>query len=264
MKVTFSKILKVKKRQQDILLQLNQKNTVNVAKLANIYNVSGVTIRRDLEQLQKQGLLFRTHGGAILIERRSTDYEFSYSTRKIENILEKEKIARTAANLIEDEEAVIIDAGTTTGQIPKFISEKKNLVIITNSIYTSLELGKKIGITVILIGGLLKYDPATLAGIAAEEFLNKFYAKKLFLGVGGISIEHGITYFDLMENELRKVMLMRSEVRIVLADHTKFNKVATVSVGPINSVNKIITDNKTPENIVRKIREMGVEVIIAD
>jgi len=254
----------MKKRQQNIILQLREKKEVKVSYLSNFFRISEVTIRKDLEYLEKQGLLLRIHGGAILIENHKISSEIFYSTRKTKNILEKEKIGRAAANFIEDEEVIFIAAGTTTAQIAKFISERKNLIVITNSINIAQEFGNKSGVHTILIGGILSNELQTLAGTISEEFLQKFYAKKLFLGVGGISIEHGITYFDVAENELRKEMIERSEIRIVMADYTKFNKVAILSVCPINSINKLITDDKVPKDIIEKIREMGVEVIIAE
>ena len=254
----------LKKRQKEIITKLNQEKEITVSELSELYKVSLVTIRRDLEILEEQGYLLRTHGGAILLDEKRFGYEFSYSSRRTQNLKEKELIAKEAVKLIDDNEVILIDAGTTTSQISKFIQEKENLVLITNSLYAAIEIGNKKGIGVFLLGGSLNYNTLSTVGNLAIESLKKFHSKKLFLGAGGISIDYGITYFDMMENDLRKIMIEQSDIKIVLADHTKFERVATASVCPIKDIDYLITDNKAPKDMLDKIVELGVKLIIAE
>lgn len=252
----------LKKRQKEILSKLKEKTEVTVNELSSFFNVSLVTIRRDLESMEKEGYLKRFHGGAILLEEKTLNSELPYAIRLTQNFYEKELIAQEAVKYIDDNEVILIDSGTTTVQIAKLINEKTNLVLITNSLNTAVELSTRKGISIYFLGGIIDSNTMSTTGNLAIEFLQKFHAKKLFLGVGGISIEHGITYFDLIENDLRKLMIEKSEIRIILADHSKFDRIATATACPISSIDYLITDNKAPKNVLSEIRKLGVKVII--
>lgn len=254
----------LKKRQKEIFTKLKENKEVSVTELSDLYNVSLVTIRRDLEHLKQKGLLLRTHGGAVLVDSKDSETELPYSIRLTRNFHEKELIAQEAAKFIDDNEVLMMDAGTTTSQIPRFIDKKDNLVIVTNSLNASIELNGKKGISIYLLGGIIDFDTMSTTGNLAVEFLQKFHAKKLFLGVGGISVEHGITYFDMLENDLRKLMIEKSDIKIILADYSKFGRDATATACPIDRIDYLITDSKAPKDTLSEISKFGVKVIITE
>lgn len=249
-------------RYEEILRLLEKDKIVKVAQLCSIFNVSVETVRRDLEFLEKEGKLKRVYGGAVL--ERKLSMEPSYHTRVIGNAREKQSIGKKTAELIHDGETLIIDLGTTTLGVAKHLKDKKDLTIITNCLYIAQELVDVPGYRVILSGGQLRSEEQSTSGFMSEEFFRTFNVDKTIIGVGGITIEEGITDYHLEETRVRRIMIEKGSQVIAVADHSKFGVKALVNVCPLEDIDVLVTDDKLPKSIIEKFKKQNVNVIVAE
>ncbi|ASS92266.1 DeoR/GlpR family DNA-binding transcription regulator [Aeribacillus pallidus] len=249
-------------RYEEILRLLEKDKIVKVAQLCSIFNVSVETVRRDLEFLEKEGKLKRVYGGAVL--ERKLSMEPSYHTRVIGNAREKQSIGKKTAELIHDGETLIIDLGTTTLEVAKHLKDKKDLTIITNCLYIAQELVDVPGYRVILSGGQLRSEEQSTSGFMSEEFFRTFNVDKTIIGVGGITIEEGITDYHLEETRVRRIMIEKGSQVIAVADHSKFGVKALVNVCPLEDIDVLVTDDKLPKSIIEKFKKQNVNVIVAE
>nr|WP_269751030.1 DeoR/GlpR family DNA-binding transcription regulator [Paenactinomyces guangxiensis] len=203
----------------------------------------------------------KVHGGAVL---GKTNIEANYLTRKTTNIEEKKAIAKEAARLIEDGDALFIDLGTTTLFFAQEIKEKKNLTVITNSLPIAIELSDSPNINLIIPGGNLRNGELSLSGPLTRLCLENFYVDKAILGIAGISLENGYTNLHIGEAEVTKMMIKRSQLNVMLADYSKFEVTTTVRISKINDVDILITDSNASEKMIRQIRETGTKVTVAN
>ena len=210
-------------RRAQILEILRQNGSVTVSKLAEKFETSESTIRRDLLALSQLGKINKVHGGATVLGQ-----EFLHNE---EDINEKEGIAKYAASQINDDDFVFIDAGTTTFLMTKYISSSK-ATFVTNGIAHAKELTAK-GCKVFVIGGELKSTTEAIIGLVAASNLQKYNFSKAFIGTNGVSEKQGFTTPDTEEAMLKAVAMERSFVTYVLCDHTKFGKVSAVSFSPV-------------------------------
>ena len=249
-------------RQIAVVKDIKENFGVTVSSLAQKFAVSTNTIRRDLEKLVKQGTIKRIHGGALLVENGGNDLPFEQ--RKIELKEEKEAIGAAAAALVSDGDTIIIDAGTTCLMVAKHLKEHKNLTILTNSIAVSSELANNSANVVYLCGGMLRGETLSLIGTHAEEFFGSIHVNKLFLAVGGVSLENGIlTNPNIQEVPVKKKMMKAASEIIVVADSYKFGQLALCPFADIRDVHKIVTDTRVLESYRYKIEELGPKVILA-
>jgi DeoR family fructose operon transcriptional repressor len=248
-------------RQDLILVKLRKTQSIRIAELCMHFNVTRETIRRDLYELEKKGLLTKVHGGAVL---KKTNVEPLFVNRKVSNIAEKEAIALKAAEFVDDFDTLFIDLGTTALSFARQLKNKKGLTVVTNALLVAIELSECEDIKIILPGGELRSGDLSLSGPIARKCLDDLYLDKCFIGVSGIAMSSGITDFHVPEAEIRKIMIERSEINIVLADHSKFNNTAFTRVAEISEMDIIITDDRVPDEFVKSIRDLGVKLIIAD
>ena len=221
-----------------------------------------MTVRRDLDRLIKKGIVQRVHGGAII--SRTNEYEPPYLIRSLEMMQEKQMIGRLAASLIKDNAVIIVDIGSTLLELIRNIPENNNITVITNWIPVAVELSKKRGLfNLVLVGGKVFTDELSIVGGYPEEMLKDFNADIVFLGVGGISDKFGITDFNMDEVQVKKQMINSSREVIVLADHSKFGRIAPIKITDIKSIDKIITDDGLKEEDKINIERFDTEVIIA-
>lgn len=249
-------------RQLIIQELIQEKQTVKVEELARQLNVSENTIRRDLTALEKQGILKRTQGGAILSEIQSSIRQ-SFDLRSRKNLAEKEIIGKCAVQLVKSGSTIILDAGTTTQQLANNLPSIENVIVTTNSIEAAYSLMSYPNLTVILSGGILLGSSKSLTGLPAETFFSHIYADQLFLATCGISLENGLTNRNMHEIPVKQKMIEVAKEVILLADHDKFGKVALSSFASLSQVHKIITDEKAPKAMLHQIESLGIEVIIA-
>lgn len=243
-----------------ILKHLTENTSARVSELSDYLNVSDETIRRDLDKLQKEGVISRFHGGAMMIEKASP--EPPVVLRISENAVEKKRIGAAAANLVEDGDTIFVGSGTTAGALAEKLKGRKNITVITNSLLVIDHLSKENGISLISTGGMLRESEFSFIGYLMEKVLNELCPNKVFLGIRAVSLESGLTNDYLPEVTTDRVIIYSAPEVILLADHTKFDKISTAFVAPLTSVNKIITDKATPKSITSGLISKGIEVIL--
>ncbi|MFD2131758.1 DeoR/GlpR family DNA-binding transcription regulator [Pseudogracilibacillus auburnensis] len=246
-------------RYRIILEMLEVSQIVKVPELCERFNVSIETVRRDLEFLEQEGKLKRVYGGAVL--NRQSSAEPSYNTRSTRNAAEKAMIGKKTAELISDGETLMIDLGTTTLEVARYLKDKKNLTIITNCMTIAQELVDVSTFRVILPGGILRQNELALSGFISEQFMREFNVDKTIIGVGGITKDNGISDYHLEETRVRKIMIEKGKQIIAVADHSKFGIKALVNVCSIDEIDTIVTNDKLKSNIAQEYIEQGIKVI---
>ncbi|MGL1893846.1 MAG: DeoR/GlpR family DNA-binding transcription regulator [Spirochaetaceae bacterium] len=246
-------------RHQGIIEILKEVKSISVKELSSSLNTGEATIRRDLTTLEESGLLKRTHGGALLVDR--SQIEIPLEIRESDNEVEKKIIAKYASSLIRDGEFIIIDSSSTTLSMVPFLKKLDNLTVLTNGAKTALDLAILQNIKVYSTGGLLREKSLSFIGQSAKTFLNDFNAHQLFFSCRSISMVNGISDFDEQEADLRKKMIDVSGKVVLLCDHTKFDTTSSYKIGSINCIDTIITDQKPSLQWIEYLDEQQVKLI---
>ena len=249
-------------RREKIIELLREDGSAKVIKLAKIFKVSEVTIRQDLEKLEKEGIIIREHGGAFL--KSIEDSVKSFTLLNQDNLDKKRIIAGKAAELIETGETIILDSGSTTTEIAKNLIGRNGITIITNALNIALMLGAQPGIEVIVTGGEFKPPTLSLTGQKAASFFEDIHVDKLFLATAGISLKSGLTYPSLSDIVVKQAMIEAADITYLVADSTKIGKNAFASLGALSLIDYIITDNSIDQNRAKILREHQIEIIIAE
>jgi len=249
-------------RHQLILEKLQEDGSVKIKELSDSLDVSGVTIRKDLKLLEEKNLLFKTSGGASL----SNPYmnERPIIEKAGLNSEEKEKIAKAALSLIGETDSIILGSGTTVYQLARLLRPQKPITVITPAVNVTLELCNRPNIEIVQLGGIIRPNSSSVYGSTAEKTLEDISSGILFLGVGGIDLDFGLSITSLNESTLNKKMIDSAQVLVVLADSSKFGKRGLGRVCNLDQVQYIITDKKVPPGIVKALREKDINVIIAE
>jgi DeoR/GlpR family transcriptional regulator of sugar metabolism len=225
-----------------------------------------MTIRRDLRDLDREGVLRRVHGGAVSSLGRS--YEPPYTIRSTRNEDPKRAIGRMAAELIIDGDSIALDVGTTTLEIAQALQGKHNLTIITASLPIANEIVSNLSLTsevrLILTGGILRSGELSMIGNIAAQTYAEFHVDKAFIGIGGLSLENGITEYNLEDAIVKKPLIQNARQRIVVADSSKIGRTTFASVAPLSMVDTIITDSQISEESKRALQDLGIELLIAE
>lgn len=245
------------KRLDRIKEMLLQYKKVDVGSLVPILDVSEATIRRDLERLESEGFIRRTHGGAVLNEENQETFPL-----EIPNFDEKQMIGQIASKLVENNEVIIIGPGTTCLQFAKNLKDKKDLTIMTNNLLVPIELGKYKNINVVLTGGSVysTEESMSMVGNFVYKTLQDIYATKAFLGASGVDLNAGFTGIN---PELALIWKRMSEIAketIVLADYTKFGNRGFVKLSSLDSVHKVVTNDQIPAEYKQYFFEKGIPV----
>lgn len=248
-------------RREKIVELLREEGSAKVNNLARIFKVTEVTIRQDLEKLENEGLIIREHGGAFLKDMEASVR--SFSILNCANMDKKSAIAKEAVKYIDNGDTIILDSGSTTTEIAKNLSGKKNLTVITNALNIALILGAEPGIEVIVTGGEFKPPTLSLTGQKAASFFNDIHVDKLFLATAGISLRSGLTYPGLSDIVVKKAMIDVSDITYLVADSTKIGKNALASLGALSLIDYIITDAKIEKGHLQLFRENEIQIIIA-
>lgn len=254
-------------RYQKIMNIARTSNLIDVATLSRLFGVTGATIRSDLRELESRNLVKRTHGGAIFNDINDEDFKAardpSYISRIQQNTVFKQAIGDAVAELINEDDIIMLDDGSTTLQVAKKLPTSKKITVITNGLNICLELSKHNNINVIATGGILNKSDLSYNGRFAEEITRKLNANKAILGASGITIKNGITSPDEMKAGLKKAMIENSTELIIVADHTKLTRISLIPICTLEKVSTLVTDSQAPMEIVEIIRSMGVRVILA-
>ena len=245
-----------------ILDLLMQHNSILVTELADHLNVSSVTIRKDLTDLEKEKKLYRNHGKAILINPYINDRNVNEKEKFY--IEEKRLIGMQAASMIAKKDSILIASGTTMHALARCIQTTDKLTVITASLQVALILSKDKNIDIIQLGGILRHSSLSVVGKYAEAALSDFSCSKLFIGVDGIDLDFGITTTDMMEASLNRVMMQTTQKVIVLADSSKFGRRGFSKISDMEDIDQIITDSKIPPATAKRIEEMGIVLTIAE
>ena len=237
--------------------------TVTATALTEMLGVTAATIRRDLQALEQEGVLVRSHGGAVS-RASSTDFQLSYEALQRTNHEEKEAIAAEAERLVMDGETLFLEGGSTVYELARCLQRRSRLTVVTNSTPIISLLQRCPGITLMCTGGDLLRDTFFLAGVWAERVLSEIRVDKAFLGVSAIDATYGVSTARQAEAQIKKILVKAARVRVGLADHSKFGKQSFAYVGPLTDFSILVTDSKTDSGSIQELRQAGVEVIIAN
>ena len=237
------------------------KGAVKVSDLAAEFNVSRMTIRRDLLALSDSGFIERTHGGAVAVNDGFGSMEQAINQRINHLTQEKRNIASAAAKLIIPGETIFISAGSTSYWLAQNIMHKSNLTVVVNSLIIAKLLSTSEKLDIIVVGGFLRKSELSLVGYPTENYLKDIHVDKVFMGVNGIDPDVGITSSNAQELMTDRSILKLSKNVIVIADHTKFGAISSGRMAPLSMVKTIVTSSLVSSQMVNAIRKQGVEVI---
>lgn len=249
-------------RRDKILELLKEDGSAKVIDLARIFKVTEVTVRQDLEKLEKDGLISREHGGAYIKDIQDQVRTFSLTHQ--ENLDKKELIAHKCMEFIESGDSIILDSGSTTTEIAKKLKGFKNLTVITNALNIATMLGTEPGIDLIVTGGEFKPPTLSLTGQKAADFFKGIYVQKLFLATAGLSLKAGLTYPSISDIVVKKAMIDAAETVYLVADSTKIGKSSFASLGALSLINYIITDAGIEAHHKALLQDNDIELIIAE
>ena len=256
----------VEERLNKIVEIVSDEGRITIAEICDLFDISDMTARRDLNKLDRQGLLRRVHGGAIAQLGRS--YEPPFPTRSKKNIDKKKAIGERAADLIYDGDSIALDVGTTTLEIVHGLRQKRNLTIVTSCLQIVNEIAATLSleqdVRLIMVGGIVRPRELSLVGMFSERMYQDLHVDKAFIGIGGISLKDGLTEYNLEDARIKQILLQSAREKIVVADSSKFGKTTFVAVGPLSAVDWIVTDVNVPNEMIEQINSLGVKVIIAD
>jgi DeoR/GlpR family transcriptional regulator of sugar metabolism len=248
-------------RREKMLDLIKEDGHAKVAQLSRIFKVTEVTIRQDLEKIEKEGHIKREHGGAFLKNVESNVK--SIKLRNQDNLPEKAAIASMAIQFISDGDTIILDSGSTTTEIAKLIRGYKNLTVITNALNIALILGGDPGINLVVTGGEFKSPTLSLTGQKAADFFINLHVDKLFLATAGISLKSGLTYPSISDIVVKRAMIESADVVYLVADSSKIGKNSFASLGALSLINFLITDSNIKEKDMEIMKEHDVNLIIA-
>lgn len=244
-----------------LILELVQQNPImDVDALATKMEVSTMTIRRDLKELDHKKLLQRTHGGAIKLDNAHlilSNFDLKINEEKAQKV----EICEKAATFIEDGDIIFIDCGTTLFHLSKLLSKFKNLRVITNSLPVASELINHPNIKINIIGGEVDSNRKAMYGKKAEESINEYHANKAFIGADAISIANGISSYDENESAITKNMALNSDKIFLLCSSSKIEKNSFVKFLPASILNYLITDSNVQKSFIKEYNQQNINVI---
>jgi DeoR/GlpR family transcriptional regulator of sugar metabolism len=247
-----------------ILAALQQSGSVLVEGLSKELGVSLVTIRRDLDMLESQGRLRRTHGGAVAIEPLfyepfRNDRSFQAQVERFAD--EKRRIGRAAASLITEGEVIALTPGTTTTEVIRGIPLNHKITVVTSTVNVAMELSKRKDLEVFVTGGHLRGDWFSLVGPSAAQSLSHVLIRTLFIGGDGVEAEHGVSCFSPDEAQLNSSMVARAQRRIAVVDHSKFGVVAGWSTCPTSELDVLVTDTGATDEMIAPFEKANIQVV---
>jgi len=250
----------IAQRHKIILAELEKDGYVRVRDLSERLEVSEVTIRKDLKELEKRRMLIRTHGSASSVSPLAIDRQIDEKEKV--HVNEKTRIAEAANKLLQKNDRIIIASGTTVLTFAQMITITEPITVITPSVKVSHLLSYKPNIDIIQLGGSLRKSSASVIGPYAESLLSEMMCSKLFIGIDGLDLDLGLTTSNIAEAHLNHYMIKAAQEVIVLADSTKFGKRGFGKICNLNQIHHIITDRDAPGNIIQVLREKGIEVTL--
>jgi DeoR family transcriptional regulator, aga operon transcriptional repressor len=243
-----------------VVKKLQETGYVSVAELSASLGVSAVTIRSDLEFLEHAGRLLRTHGGAVPMHLG--EGALSFAVRQSTNVQAKERIGAAAAALVSDGEAIVLDSSTTAWHMARCLLTRRDLTVVTTGLYVALELLRAPGISVIITGGPIWREAASVVGTWDSEILREGNLQKGFFGGRGLTLAEGLTDAHPAEAELKRHLVAAVREVNVILDASKLGKVAFASCATTSAITRLITEADAPAELVAALRADGMEVIL--
>jgi DeoR/GlpR family transcriptional regulator of sugar metabolism len=247
-------------RRSEIIRYLQQNQRASTRALSKVFQVSEVTIRHDLNTLEKHGWLARVHGGAEIAPRLQPEQPFT--VRQSLHVAEKVSIAQAAAASIQSGETIILDGSTTAFQLALQLKERTSLTVVTNNLHVATTLAAYPSIELFLVGGMIRSETWSVVGPPAEEMLAGLHAGKGFFGTAGLTLERGLTDADMREVQLKRAMVKAVDQVNVLLDASKFGQQSFLTFATLAEVDHLFTDDKIPAEYVEICREQGINLTI--
>lgn len=246
-------------RQLKIKEFLVEKGFASVEELSKHFEVSEMTIRRDLDELHEQGVIQRIYGGAM--DNDQAFFEMSVNAKSEKFSTEKIKIGRAAADLVQNGDTVFMDSGTTTLEVAKNLKNKK-ITIITTALNVAIELSASADIDILVAGGILRKGPLNTTGPQTDAFIRELHVDKAFIGVEGVDIQSGISVPDPINAHNKHTMIEIARQVIVVADHSKLGRTTTSNIAALDKVHVVITDNGADPAIIEELRQKTQVILV--
>lgn len=250
-----------RERQEHILRIVEEHGRARVSELAAQFGVSAVTIRKDLVVLETERRLVRTHGGAINVDRSRPELAFEIRERLQAD--EKARIGAVAAALVHDGESIVMDASTTALSVARHLKARggwSQLTVITNGLRLASELAGHPGITVLMLGGRVRWEALSVVGQLGDGLFRRVNVQKAFLGAAGFTPESGLADAQDEEAQIKRAMVAAAHEVIAIVDHTKWERAAFATFCPTDKVTIVLTDDAAPPTMVRALLDRGVQV----
>jgi DeoR/GlpR family transcriptional regulator of sugar metabolism len=247
-------------RKAGLIRLLRENEPISVQELAQVSGLSQSTLRRELHELEDDGLV-RVNVGQVALAASSE--EMPFAIRTLVNIESKQRIARAALDLIQNGETIFIAGGTTTLELARLLPRQRRLTVITNTLRVANLLADIPGIDLIVLGGAVRPGEQTMHGHLTEWGVHQFRADKLFYGVEAINIHHGVTHSQIVEVGTDRALANAATQVIVLADHTKFGKVAPAFVLALEKIHILVSDGNLSQEIQQSLQSKNIQVILA-
>jgi DeoR/GlpR family transcriptional regulator of sugar metabolism len=251
-------------RRDAIARIIEERGRASVLELSELFSVSGATLRKDLAGLEEEGRLVRTHGGALASrpggfgERDRTELAFEVRERLC--VAEKVAIAGAAAELVREGDSIALDASTTALHVAKNLRSRRELTVVTNGIRIAAELAGLPGYTVLMPGGVLRWEAFSLIGEWGAPMLRRIHIETAFLGAVGFTLTEGLTDVNTGESQFKRLLVEAARSVVAVIDSSKWDRVALTSFCPIERLNLVITDSRAPAGMVESVRGLGIEV----
>lgn len=246
------------RRRDQILAYVSTRDRSSVGELSQVLGVSEVTVRKDLDVLEAQGVLTRVHGGAVVSGRGRL--ELYFAAREQEHLEAKRRIAQAAAALIQSGQRIFLDASTTALQIARLIKDREDLIVVTNGLYTALELNFCAGITTVVVGGTMRRRSSSLIGSLSPHTVQRLRVELGFFGARGVTARDGMLESDLDEAQLKQQMVAASGIVVGVADASKFGTTSFCAFALPHEIDRIISDEGAPAELAQALREQGIAV----
>jgi DeoR family transcriptional regulator, fructose operon transcriptional repressor len=252
------------RRKLEIKALLEKEKMVSINRLSEVFGISYLTVRRDLEKLEEEGIIKKVHGGAMLIKGFEPEPVFHKQKELYKD--EKSRIAAEASSRIKDGDFIIIESGSTALELVKYLENKKNLKVTTAGMPILVELwslaNKKRDIEVIACGGILRPEVSTFVGSYATNFFKGINVDIAFVGAQALSIDKGISTATFVDADIFRAVVENANKVILLCDSSKFETRSYVNVAPVSSIDEIITDSGIDKDILKKIKKSGINITI--
>ncbi len=253
--------MNVHTRHEEILVLLRRQGAVEVEDLATRFGVSTQTIRQDLRDLGRQGLLKRTHGGARRLASVNTR---DYRERRLHRGPEKAAIGSLAASLIPNDCSLALNIGTTTEQVALALAEHEGLMVMSNNINIITQLSGRAGMDLVLVGGRVRQSDGAVVGDDAVEFISRYKVDYAVIGASSLDDDGAVLDFDAREVSVARAILKNARTRILVADASKFEVNAPVRICSVGEVDFFVTDSAPPERFVAAARRSGTRILMAE